>query len=50
MSSLPTTDNGMFLRDGLLALGFDEDAANERILAIEAEAAQPAALDVDAMV
>ena len=38
----PRTDNGIFLRNGLLALGFEEADANEQIIAIEEEAANPA--------
>lgn len=34
----PLTPSGVFLRNGLLALGFDEASANERIVAIEDEA------------
>ena len=44
----PTTEAGQFLRNGLEALGFSEEEANEAILAIEAEARAPA-LDVEAL-
>ena len=39
----PTTEPGTFLRNGLLALGFDEDSANEAVLAIEARAREQGA-------